>query len=46
MINNIIPPSDRGTATAKENDVPPVDTTIALPMAIHIHAEITIFSLL
>lgn len=43
MNNNIIPPKDKGTATAKENEEPPYDTIMALPIAMHIHAEITIF---
>ena len=43
MSNKKIPPNDNGTAKAKENDVPPDDTIMPLPMAIHIHAEITIF---
>ena len=44
MINNKIPPNDKGAATAKENEVPPDETIIELPIAIQIHAEITIFS--
>ena len=44
MSNNKIPPKDKGTATAKENEVPPDETIMELPIAIQIHAEITIFS--
>ena len=38
-----MPPNDKGTATAKENDVPPDVTIMLLPMAMHIQAEITMF---
>lgn len=41
--NRNIPPNESGVATAKENDDPSNEIIIVLPMAIHIHAEITIF---
>lgn len=41
--NKNIPPNESGVATAKENDDPSNEIIIVLPMAIHIHAEITIF---
>jgi|TARA_B110000914_G_scaffold46830_1_gene39870 hypothetical protein len=42
--NNIIPAIDIGTAKAKEKEDPPEDIIIALPSAMHIHAEMTMFS--
>ena len=41
--NKKIPPNESGVATAKENDDPSNEIIIVLPMAIQIHAEITMF---
>jgi hypothetical protein len=41
--NKKIPPNESGVATARENDDPSNEIIIVLPMAIHIHAEITMF---
>ena len=41
--NRNIPPNESGVATAKENDDPSNEIIIVLPMAIHIHADISIF---